>query len=406
MARAINVTGLGVVSAFGDSCEAFRDALLAGATGIAPVPSFEAAGCRSVLAARVANFDAARWISPMKLRRMDESGPFALVALQQAMQQAAYVTASDGDDRTGVVLGTYTAGGQATNEYLQGLFQGGPAGVPALLFNSTVSNAAAGLAGLEFKLRGPNATTSQKEASGLAAIATAVDVLRNGRADAIAAGGMDVIYDIFFRAHDRFAVMNRHPAFDASAAPFDRCRSGFVMGEGGFVLWLETDDAWTARGALRRGAILGIGATSAVVPINAWPDRAEPLLRTMRIALDEAGVRPKEVHVVYAAANATQVLDRVEAEALTGLFGDGPLVTSIKGAIGEFGAAGSAAVVAALVCGAAGRVPPVVGLHHIDPSADRLRVVTTTVQCPGPIALINSFASGGALYSAVVRVGG
>ena len=77
---------------------------------------------------------------------------------------------ADGDDRAGVVLGTYSAGGQATSEYLDALFSGGPSGAPALLFNSTVGNAAAGLAGLEFKLRGPNATISQKEASGLAAI--------------------------------------------------------------------------------------------------------------------------------------------------------------------------------------------------------------------------------------------
>ena len=117
----------------------------------------------------------------MKLRRMDETGPFALAAVQQAMTEAGYTPAPDGDDRAGVVLGTYSAGGQATDDYLAALFKGGPTGAPALLFNSTVGNAAAGLAGLEFKLRGPNATISQKEASGLAAIATAVDLLRAGR---------------------------------------------------------------------------------------------------------------------------------------------------------------------------------------------------------------------------------
>ena len=124
-----------------------------------------------------------------------------------------------------------------------------PTGAPALLFNSTVANAATGLAGLEFKLRGPNATISQKEASGLGAIATAVDLLRADRADAIAAGGMDAITDMFYRAHDQFRVMNPDRTFGSTAAPFARCRRGFVMGEGGFGLWLERGAVWRERGA-------------------------------------------------------------------------------------------------------------------------------------------------------------
>jgi 3-oxoacyl-[acyl-carrier-protein] synthase II len=399
------ITGVGVVSAFGDSRDVFRDRLLAGATGIAPSARFQSAGTRAVLVARVADFDPARWISPMKLRRMDESGPFALVAVQQSMEDARWQVVPDGDDRTGVVLGTYSAGGQATNDYLTALFRGGPSGAPALLFNSTVSNAAAGLAGLEFKLRGPNVTISQKEASGLAAIAAAVDLIRNGRADAVAAGGMDVVYDIFYRAHDRFRVMNEAPEFNESSSPFSRCRRGFVMGEGGFGVWLEGAGGWKARGAACYGEILGIGAASAAVSLNAWPDNPAPLVRTMRMALEEAAIDPADVDVVYASANATRVLDGAEARALTEVFaGAAPVVTSIKGALGECGASGSAACVAAVLCGAAGRVPPIAGLREIDEVARGLNLATSAVDLPGPIILINSFASGGALFSAVVRL--
>ena len=197
----------------------------------------------------------------------------------------SYPVTTDGDARAGIVLGTYSAGGQATNEYLESLFRGGPSGAPALLFNSTVGNAAAGLAGLEYKLCGPNATISQKEASGLAAIATAVDLLRLGRADAVGAGGMDAIYDIFYRAHDRFDVMSDAAAFDDSLAPFSRSRRGFVMGEGGFVLWLT-------RGGRARGygEILGTAAASADCALNAWPTDPEPLVRTMSLALEDAGL--------------------------------------------------------------------------------------------------------------------
>jgi 3-oxoacyl-[acyl-carrier-protein] synthase II len=398
------ITGVGVVSPLGDSREAFRDGLLSGRSGIAPSAQFEAFGCRSVLAARVADFDPARWIAPMKLRRMDTTGPFALVAIQQAMEDARYVAAADGDDRAGVVLGTYSAGGQATDEYLAALFRGGPTGAPALLFNSTVSNAAAGLAGLEFKLRGPNATVSQKEASSLAAIAAAVDLLNAGRADAVAAGGIDALFEIFYRVHDRFRVMSAARAFGSVVAPFGRCGGGFVMGEGGYALWLERGHAWRARGARCYGEILGVAAASASVPLNAWPDHPDALVRTMKLALDTAAVHVNDIDAVYASANASGVLDRAEARALTLLFRERPpIVTSIKSALGECGASGAAACVAAALCGKRGQVPPIAGLSEVRPEAGDLRLATEPGAAAGPLVLVNSFASGGALYSAVLR---
>jgi 3-oxoacyl-(acyl-carrier-protein) synthase len=318
----------------------------------------------------------------MKLRRMDTTGPYALAALRQAMEDAKYPVTTDGDARAGVVLGTYSAGGQATNEYLESLFRGGPSGAPALLFNSTVGNAAAGLAGLEYKLCGPNATISQKEASGLAAIATAVDLLRLGRADAVGAG-----------------VMSDASAFDESLSPFSRSRRGFVMGEGAFVLWL------TRGGDRGFGEILGTAAASAQCALNAWPSDPEPIVRTMSLALEDAGLRASDVNVVYASANATARLDEVEARALVALFGGSrTVVTSIKGAIGECGASGAAACVAAVLCGAAGRVPPIAGLRDADPIARPLRMADANVEAPGEMVLVNSVASGGAVVSAVLRI--
>ena len=114
----------------------------------------------------------------MKLRRMDDTSRYAVVIARQALDDAAFPLVTEGDDRVGVILGTFTAGGQPTTEYLTALHAGGPAGAPALLFNSTVGNAPASLAGLEYKLRGPNITVSLKEASSLSAIVTATDMLR------------------------------------------------------------------------------------------------------------------------------------------------------------------------------------------------------------------------------------
>lgn len=391
-----------MVSPFGDSAAQFRDALLRGDSAIARDPTFAAHGCRSTLAARVGGFEPAKWVAPMKLRRMDTTGPLALAAIRQAMDDAGYVPVAAGDPDAGVVLGTYSAGGQATYEYLDALFRGGPSGAPALLFNSTVGNAAAGLAGLEYKLCGPNATISQKEASGLAAIAAAVDLLRLRRASAIAAGGMDAIFDLFYRAHDRFAVMNACHSAGRATAPFDAARRGFVMGEGAYVAWLQPSR--DARGRVH-GEVLGTAAASAVAGLNAWPREPDDIARTMRLAIADAGLSAQDVNVVYASANADPALDEVEARALVQVFGEArPVVTSIKGAVGECGASGAAACAAALVCGAAGLVPPVAGLEEGDETTSALRIARTAAQPAGEIVLVNSVASGGALASVVLRV--
>ncbi len=284
----MTVLGIGVVSVFGTANDAFRDALLEGRTGIAPLAGFETAGCRTTLAAEIRTFSPTDWVAPMKLRRLDRTGVYAIAAARLALEDAGITVGPEGDASAGVVLGTWTAGGQSTQIFVDALFRQGPAATPALLFDSTVANSAASLAGLEFKLRGPNMTETHKEASGLSAIVAGVDLLREGRAASIMAGGVDAVYETFFKGHDRFAVMSPAPAFGSALAPFDASRSGFVMGEGGFGLWLTAGDG----AASARGEILGVGASSAAVPVNAWPTRPEPLVRTMQAAIDDAGLSP------------------------------------------------------------------------------------------------------------------
>jgi 3-oxoacyl-[acyl-carrier-protein] synthase II len=396
------VTGLGAVSPFGDSVAGFRDGLLSGRSGVRPVSGFDTSGCRSHVAAEVDDFNAAKWIAPMKLRRLDPTCAIAIVAVQQALQSAGITVGADGDDRTGVVLGSWTAGGATTSVFLQALCEGGPSNAPALLFSSTVGNAAASQAALEFKLRGPNITVSQKEASSLGAIVTAAGLVRTGRADRIVAGGADHVFEVFFRVHDRFKVMPIGNGDAAASGPFDRHRAGFVLGEGGFAVSLE-------RSADRRentvaGELLGVGAGSVAAAINAWPTEPGAIARVMKAAIDDAGLAPSDVAVVYASANASEDLDRVEARALADFFGPRrPIVTSIKGAIGECGASGAASCVAALACGAAGLVPPIVGLGEPMPEAASLELARRAMPLPGPIVLVNSIASGGSIFSVVLR---
>jgi 3-oxoacyl-[acyl-carrier-protein] synthase II len=391
---------MGVVSAFGTTHAGFTSALLAGRSAIAPISGFDTSDCRTTLAVQTHGFEPTAWVTPMKLRRLDRTGVYAVAVTRLAFEDAGRAPQPDGDDHAGVVLGTWTAGGQSTQQYLDALFAGGPGNAPALLFESTVGNAAASLAGMEFKLRGPNATVSHKEASGLAAIVAAVDLLRAGRASSLIAGGVDAVYETFFKAHDRFQVMSAETAWSPRLAPFDASRAGFVLGEGGVGLWLSSG----ADSESASEAILGTAAAGAAVRLNAWPDKPEALVRTMTLALDDAGLSARDVDVVYASANATLALDAAEAAALTTLFGGSrTVITSIKGALGESGVAGATSCAAAFLCGREGRVPPIAGLTDPDEATSRLTLATRSLATPGPIVLVNSFASGGALFSVVLR---
>jgi 3-oxoacyl-(acyl-carrier-protein) synthase len=391
------------VSAFGTSAETFTRRLIAGDTGVAPVSSFAIETCRSRLAARITGFDPAHFVSPLKLRRVDAVGRIALAATSLALDDAGLRQPAN-PASIGMVLGTATAGVEATGEYLENLMQRGPAGAPALMFASTVGNAAASLCSLEFGLRGPNTTLTHKEASSLSALAYATEVVRHDRAEAVLSGGADDIYERYFLVHDWFGVLSPRDDGPEGSRPFDATRNGFVMGEGGFVLALESATACRAREAHAYGELLGWGATSSPEPINGWPASPDGLASAMRLALADAGIAPDDVGAVYASANGTPELDRVEADALRDVFGAHAVpVVAIKGALGEFGAAGAGALAAALLCGREGVLPPTAGWSRLDAACD-VAISAAVQPLERPFVLVNSFASGGTNYSIVARV--
>ena len=402
MHEQIAITGLGCVSGLGDTPEAFVRGLFDGRTAMA-TPDFDTSLCASRVAAVVRDFRPEADVSPQRLRRVDRIGQFAIVACRRALDDAGLLGRAVGDRRTGVVLGTYTCGTRSMVRYLRNLLTQGALGASALHFSNTVGNAAASLCALEFRLQGPNLTVSNKEASSLAAIATAVSFLRQRRAEVIVTGGVDEVEMMFHNVHARFGVLAADGDDVGVSRPFDRRRSGYVLGEGAFLLVLEPASSAAARGARAHGTIVSAAGTGSSVRLNDWPDDPRDLARCMRSALEAGGVSPEEVQFVLASANSTPDLDRVEAAAIAQVFGArGVPVASIKGAIGESGISGAASLVAALHALNRGTVPPTPGCEQPD---EDLCIDVAPVPRPiarrhgAGVALVNSFASGGALYS-------
>ncbi len=222
----------------------------------------------------IRDFDPAAFIPPLKLRRVDAVGRIALASAQLLFDDAGRPARAASRDEIGIALGTATAGLDSLVEYLGDLTDRGPTGVPAILFSNTVSNAPASLCAIELELRGPNVTFNQREASSASALVFAVGAIRDGRATAMVSGGADYVEETFFKVHDRFRAlspMRAASSADEVARPFDRWRNGFVLGEGAYLLFLESARTAAARGRRVYGEILGVGATASKTGLNDWP---------------------------------------------------------------------------------------------------------------------------------------
>ena len=221
-------------------------------------------------------------------------------------------------------------------------------------------------------------------------------------------GGADCIEETFFKVHDRFRALSpmRGGCATEGARPFDRDRNGFILGEGGFLLLIESASAAAARNARVYGEIVGLGATASAAAPNGWPKDCSGLVKAMRLALADANLRAGDVAAVVGTSNGSPVLDGQEAGAVAEVFGGRSIpVFSVKGAIGESGAAGAASLIAGLLLLAEGTAGPTAGFSRAD-SALAVCVSSQPQPVSGNTFLVNSVASGGTNYSIAVRATG
>jgi 3-oxoacyl-[acyl-carrier-protein] synthase II len=410
MRERVLITGIGCVSSFGLGHSALVTDICSGYCGIVPITAFDTSTCHSHRGAMIRDFDPTAFIPPMKLRRTDAVSRVALACVRMLFDDARVAPGPVAGEATGIAVGTFSAGLDSVVEYMSGLIEHGPTGVPAILFSNTVSNAPASLCAIEFGLRGPNVTFNQREASSLSAIIFSVGAIRDGRIAAMVSGGADCLEETFFKVHDRFRALSpirnhrQEPgAPDEAARPFDRRHNGFILGEGGFLLLLESGAAAARRDARVYGEILGVSVTASKAALNGWPESSSGLARSMRLALADARLEPEAIAAVFATANGSPGLDELEAEAINDVFGGrGVAVASVKGAIGESGAAGAGSLVAGLLSIGEGRIVPTTGFAQPDPACG-----VGVSSCPQPAGsesfIVNSVASGGTNCSIVVR---
>jgi len=394
------VTGIGMATPLGVGKEAFGRRLFAGESAISDIKSFATDSFPSHLGAEVTDFSPRDFISLKNLRRMDRISQLTTAAARLALDDAGIAVNPDNRDRIGILMGTAFGATDVTVHLTETLIKEGPAFVNPILVPNTVLNAAAGNASIELGFRGVNVTVTHFAVSAETALAYAIAEIRRGAADYILAGGADIISPFYFEALSRFYALSPGDGKTEAGRPFDRDRNGMVVGEGCGILCLESRESARARGRKPYCELTGMGLGSSPTAPTQWPTDPAGIKRTIRHALDHAGIGPEDIQAVSAAANGGRILDAVEAAAYADIFAgaramakNGPAITSLKGALGESFSGGGMRACALALSLEKGALPPTIGL--LNPLSPLAFVRGKTKALPIEHALLAGISFGG-----------
>jgi len=366
-ARRVVVTGIGMVTPLGIGKEEFGRRLFAGDSAIDTVKSFDTSTFSSHLGAEVTNFTPRDFISVKNLRRMDKIALMTAASTRMALDDAGIKITEGNRDRTGIILGTAFGATDVTLQFASTLLTEGPALVNPILVPNTVMNAPAGHTSIELGFRGINTTVTHFAVSAETAIAYAAAEIRRGAADFIFTGGVDILSKFYYEVLTKFHALSPQNGGQEACRPFDNDRNGAIAGEGCGIICLESMQSAMTRGRKPYCEITGVGMGSSPTTPTGWPANTDGIKRTISRALKNAGNDVSDIQAISAAATGSNVLDAIEAQAYAEIFIGSektPLITSLKGAIGEsFSGGGIRACALALSMGK-NMLPPVVGLTN------------------------------------------
>jgi len=400
--RRVAITGAGVISPLGNSLAEFHGALAAARSGIRRLPEEITQGSGVQVGATV-DWNPAPMFTEAEAANIDRVSQFAIAAAAQALGASGLDLKSANRERIGVHWGTGMGGAQTLESSFQRLYGNRDWRARPLTVVMAMSNAAGSNVALRHGLRGPFANYSTACSSSAMALGEAMRTIAAGRADAMVAGGSEALLTPGTLAA-WFALRTLAPADPvdpaASCKPFDKRRSGLVLGEGAAAFVLEDESHARARGARIHGYLTGYGNTCDATHISR-PDR-DGQVRAMKQALAESGLEPGDVGYINAHGTATMVGDAVEAEAVNIVFG-GPegdaavRVSSTKSLHGHLlGGAGALELAAALLALEQGIVAPTAYLEQPDPACRLRHVAMKAEKIQPPRAVMsNSFAFGG-----------
>ena len=393
----VAVTGVGVISPIGLTLEDFHNALAQARSGIRRLPAEIAQGSGAQVGATI-DWDPAPLLKEAEAANLDRASQFALAAAAQAISSSRLDTNSD---HIGVYWGTGLGGAHTLEASYKHLYSTGEWRTRPLTVVMAMSNAAGSNVAVRHGLRGPFANFATACSSSAMALGEAARVIAAGRAHAMVAGGSEALLTpATLLAWQSLRTLATADPADASASckPFDKRRTGLVLGEGAAAFVLEEESRARARGARIYAFLTGYGNSCDAVHMSR-PDR-DGQIRAMSEALEEAGMQPADIGYINAHGTATGVGDVVEAQAVNAVFGESAAqipVSSTKSMHGHLlGGAGALEFAAALLPFERGLLPPTAFLEQPDAACKLRHVAQRAERVAAPRAVMsNSFAFGG-----------
>lgn len=394
------ITGLGAVTPIGNNVKEFFDNVKAGVCGIDFITGFDTENFEVKLAASVKNFDPKPYIDVKESRRMDRFSQYAVVAAAQALEDAAIDPESLDKDRFGVIVGSGIGGLANIEKQERVLLEKGPRRIDPLFIPMVITNMAAGNIAIKFGARGICSNVVTACATGSHCIGEAFRYIKHGYADVILAGGTEAsITPLGIAGFNALKALSTSKDPLRASIPFDKERDGFVMGEGAGILLLEEYEHAKKRGAKIYAEIVGYGATCDAYHITAPDPEGYGGTLSMKNAMNEAGITPKDISYVNAHGTSTPINDRLETLAMKAAFGKDIYnipISSTKSMIGHL--LGAAGAVEAIVCVKAieeGFIPATIGLKVKDEECDLDYVPNTGREGKLSYVMSNSLGFGG-----------
>ena len=393
---------MGAVTPIGIGKDEFWKNLIAGKSGIRKITRFDASEYNSQIAGEVDGFDPADYMDAKESKRMDRYSQFAVAAAKMAIEDAGLDLEKEDCDRIGTYVGAGIGGMETLHTQYEKLFAKGPKRLSPFFIPMMIANMAAGRVAINFGLHGPSECVVTACATGTNCIGDAFRLIQNGKADVMVAGGTEA--SISPAAVGGFCQMkalcsdhNDDP--EHASRPFDKNRSGFVMGEGSGIVVIESLEHAKARGAHIYAEIAGYGSNSDAYHITSPAPHGVYQAKCMQLALDDAGMKASEVDYVNAHGTSTHMNDAGESEAIKKVWADAAKdvsVSSIKSMTGHLlGAAGGVECIATALSIENDVLPPTINYETPDEGMDLDYVPNKAKEKTVRAAISNSFGFGG-----------
>lgn len=410
--RRVVVTGLGALTPLGNTVQEYWQGLISGRSGAAPITKFDASRFRTRFAAEVKGFDPENHMDRKEARKMDPYTHYAMVTAEEAYQDAGLEGYPIDGERAGVIWGSGIGGMYTVYHEFKAFFEsdGTPKFNPFFV-PKMISDIAAGYLSIRYGFNGPNYTTVSACASSNNAIIDAFNYIRWGVADLFITGGSEAAINepgvAGFNAMKALSERNDDPT--TASRPFDLDRDGFVLGEGGAALVLESLDHALARGAKIYAEIGGAGLSADAHHITAPHPEGLGATLVMKNALRDSGLSPADLDYINVHGTSTPLGDLSEIKAIQNVFGDDAYrlnVSSTKSMTGHLlGAAGAVEAIASIKAICEGIIPPTINHFTDDPAFDAGINLTFNKAQTRQVraALSNTFGFGGHNTSVVFK---